>query len=58
MINQRQKNHLFLKFLKSSQGDNMDEIPAEQLGEGVKFEHDYKDESGENFAKVKNEYKE
>lgn len=36
----------------------MDEIPAEQLGEGVKFEHDYKDESDENFAKVKNEYKE
>ena len=28
------------------------------VGEGVKFEHDYKDESGENFAKVKNEYKE
>lgn len=36
----------------------MDEIPAEQLGEGVKFEHAYKDESDENFAKVKNEYKE
>ena len=29
-----------------------------QIGEGVKFEHDYKDESGENFVKVKNEYKE
>ena len=29
-----------------------------QIGEGIKFEHDYKDESNEMFTKVKNEYKE
>ena len=32
-------------------------IRADKLGEGVKFEHDYKDEANENFLFLKNEFK-
>ena len=32
-------------------------IRADKLGEGVKFEHDYKDEANEDFLVLKNEFK-